>query len=93
MTDESQNARRESANRRETERRPAAGEIELELETRIVRGRGENLSRSGAFFYSGDELRVRLRIEGEERVRTGRLVRLERVSHDETGFAVELDPD
>jgi hypothetical protein len=80
--------------RRSDDRREVEAELAISVPAAELRGRAENLSQAGVFFFSGQSLRVRVEIEtadGRE-IRAGRLVRVERMSRDSTGFAVEFDP-
>ena len=46
-------------------------------------------------FFTDSSLKVTVEIheDGAKRKRTGRLVRVQRMSLDSTGFAVEFDPE
>ncbi|MCE9595978.1 MAG: PilZ domain-containing protein [Planctomycetes bacterium] len=80
-------------NRRRAPRRESEAAIKVSLETGSLAGRAENLSAAGVFFFSADNVRVRVEIEdgGKTTVRSGRLVRVESISDDSSGFAIEFD--
>ena len=80
--------------RRGKHRKAASSRIEVSVETGSLVGQTQNTSSAGVFFFSESNLRVRVRIEQEGGLleRTGRLVRVERMSEDSTGFAIEFDP-
>ena len=82
-----------AAERRDKRRNPAKTQIEVRVETSSLAGKTQNLSRAGVFFFSDSDLRVQVTIEQEDGPleRTGRLVRVERMSEESTGFAIEFD--
>ena len=69
--------------------------MELTVETDSLSGRTQNLSGAGVFLFSDSPLRVSVSIDqdGETLTRQGRLVRVERMNADSTGYAIEFDPD
>jgi hypothetical protein len=80
---------RRSSTRQETDSR-----VRVAIETSEFGGQAENISPAGVFFFSADAVRVRVELEsrtGTRRYFTGRLVRVQRMSEDETGFAIEFD--
>ncbi len=79
--------------RRSDSRRSSQANLHVTLESTPFGGQAENLSQAGVFFFSGDRLRVKVEIQdGESRsVRSGHLVRVERMSSDMTGYAIEFD--
>jgi hypothetical protein len=79
--------------RRRSTRRDVDLEIEVQLGSQSVHGRAENISSAGIFLFSGEPLRVTVRVSEEGDVKTfpGRLVRVERLSPETTGYAVEFD--
>lgn len=79
--------------RRESTRRSVDVNLRVVLDSDEIRGRAENISQAGVFFFSGDHLRVTVHIEqeGDSRPYSGRIVRVERLSDDSTGFAIEFD--
>jgi len=80
--------------RRRHNRRSTQGNVQLTVDTEQVDGHVENISRSGVLFFSDGDLRVTVRVdmEGESTLRTGRLVRAQRMRGDSFGWAVEFDP-
>ena len=84
-----------TADRRSTERRAVEAELLLEIQTEAIQGVTDNLSQIGVLFFSEEPLRVRVEVDdaGHKRTYTGRLVRLQRMSERNTGFAVEFDRD
>ena len=82
-----------AAERRGDKRRHTSGRIELRIEGATLEGELDNISQSGVLFFTGADLRVSVRIEEEGRqvVRTGRLVRAQRVRAQHVGWAIEFD--
>ena len=82
--------------RRRSERQAHQAGLTLRLTTDSIRGITDNLSQIGVLFFSQEPLRVEVEVvdgDGETHVRTGRLVRVQRMSEANTGFAVEFDRD
>ena len=81
--------------RRASEREAYSAPMRLTIESPAMEGVTENISRVGVVFFSQSCLRVSVEIEedGQRRVRRGRLVRVQRMSMENTGFAVEFDPE
>ena len=81
--------------RRAGERRSAAAPLRITLERPVFDGVCDNLSETGVFFTSTERLRVTVELEegGRRRVLHGHLVRVQRMSADSTGYAIELDRD
>ena len=81
--------------RRRSERIPMRAPLEMTVETAQLVGTTDNLSSIGVLFFSDDPLRVSIRVEveGEEKLISGRLVRVQRMSDQSTGFAVEFEPE
>ena len=79
--------------RRRTVRRDTDIQLRIAVDTENIRGRAENISQAGVFFFSGDTLRVTVHIEqdGATKAYPGQLVRVERLSPETTGFAIEFD--
>lgn len=69
--------------------------VRLQLDATALSGTSENISGVGILFFTDDSLRVTVEIEedGRTRTRSGRLVRVQRMTLDSTGFAVEFDPE
>jgi PilZ domain len=82
------------SDRRRHDRRTSHGTVRLTVDTKEVEGALENVSRSGLLFFSDGDLRVTVQIQENEKtnVRTGRLVRAQRMRGESIGWAVELDP-
>jgi hypothetical protein len=80
-------------NRRRAPRLDSEAEINVTFEAGSLAGRAENLSAAGVFFFSADKVRVRVEVKdgGKSTVRSGRLVRVESISDDSSGFAIEFD--
>ncbi len=76
-------------------RQPHRAEVLLRPSDQTIAGHSENVSKEGIMFYSRGDLRVSVEFEGPggPQKRTGRIVRVNRVSAEETGMAVELDPE
>ena len=60
-----------------------------------IQGLSDNVSREGIMFYTEGDLRVSVEFDGPDgrQRRSGRVVRVNRVSDEETGMAVEFDPE
>ena len=58
-----------------------------------VTGVGTNVSQTGAYFVTGDEIPVELTLEkkGRQKVVYGKIVRLEQISEGSQGVAIEFD--
>ena len=67
--------------------------VSVTLENPAFAGRADSLSAAGVFFFSADRLRVRVEYEagGVRQTRTGCLVRVQRMSAETTGYAIEFD--
>ena len=78
--------------RRRAERVDHRAPLKLSLETSELQGTTENISGVGVLFFTEGSLRVSVELEGGK-VRSGRLVRVQRMSLENTGFAVEFDPE
>ena len=62
------------------------------MQTSELTGMTENISGVGVLFFTQGSLRVQVELE-DGMVRTGRLVRVQRLSLEDTGIAVEFDPE
>jgi hypothetical protein len=82
------------SDRRRHNRRSTQAQVRLSVDTNEVLGYVENISRSGLLFFSDGDLRVSVQLEedGKTSVRSGRLVRAQRMRGDSFGWAVEFDP-
>ncbi len=85
----------ELANRRRAGRRALQSELTLKVKSEFITGVSDNFSHIGVLFFSKEPLRVEVEVEedGETRTYSGRLVRVQRMSAENTGFAVEFDRD
>ncbi len=81
--------------RRASQREERRSPLRLTIDSLSMEGVTENLSGVGVLFFSEASLRVSVEMEenGQKRVRRGRLVRVQRMSLENTGFAVEFDPE
>lgn len=81
--------------RRAEARLPKNLPVRLSVDSADLHGISENISGVGVLFFTESSLKVTIEIneEGAKRTRTGRLVRVQRMSLDSTGFAVEFDPE
>ena len=79
--------------RRARERSASYSNLRVRLETLAFEGVSDNLSEAGVYFTSSERLRVTVELEGSEgwRVLSGRLVRVQGMSPDSTGYAIEFD--
>jgi hypothetical protein len=79
--------------RRKSNRRDSDVHLEVEVESRTIEGRAENISSAGVFFFADGPLQVNVKIvqDGHSQTYTGKLVRVERLSPETTGFAIEFD--
>lgn len=84
-----------TADQRRMTRKTLEAEIRMRMETTVVTGQSDNISRAGILFYSEEPIRVSIDVEegGVLRTHHGRLIRLQRISDSNTGLAVEFDPD
>ena len=81
--------------RRAQVREDSNEELHLTIETASLDGVTENVSGIGVLFFTEGDLRVSVDMKegGVRTTRKGRLVRVQRMSMDNTGFAVEFDPE
>lgn len=81
------------SDRRRHDRRATQGKVRLTVDTPVVEGFVENISRSGLLFFSDGDLRVSIQVDeaGKVSTRTGRLVRAQRMRGESFGWAVEFD--
>ena len=82
-----------AADRRTDKRRRSAGKVKLMIDAATLDGEMDNVSQSGVLFFTGADLRVSVEVEenGEQVVKTGRLVRAQRVRPEHVGWAIEFD--
>lgn len=83
----------DSAERRAVARNSSSLPVSITLENSEFTGRADNLGPMGVFFFSADRLRVRVEYQEDGRTltRSGCLVRVQRMSAETTGYAVEFD--
>ena len=79
--------------RRRSSRRDSDLRLSVTPATAEIHGRAENISSAGVFFFCDEPLQVTVRIEqdGHSQTYSGRLVRVERLSPETTGYAIEFD--
>ncbi len=79
--------------RRRAERRETSAQLLIVIETTQFSGRADNLSEHGVFFFSNEQVRVQVRVDdgGVEKRFAGRIVRVQQMSKQESGFAIEFD--
>jgi len=87
------NASATAAERRTDKRRRSAGKVLLRIDASELEGEMDNLSSSGVLFFTGADLRVSVQLveNGQPVVRSGRLVRAQRVRAEHVGWAIEFD--
>lgn len=83
----------DTADRRRSRRVESDVDVRMTVAAAELRGRAENVSASGVLFLTDASLRVTVEIgEGAaRRVRTGKLVRAQRISGENVGWAIEFD--
>lgn len=83
----------DTVERRRAERHDVVAELKLRVQSDTIEGVADNFSHIGVLFFSEEPLRVQVEVvqDGEPRVFPGRLVRVQRMSERNTGFAVEFD--
>ena len=81
------------SDRRRASRRDSDIQLEVQLDPSAIRGQAENISTAGVFFFSRDPLNVTVKIHDADssQTYTGKLVRVERLSPETTGYAIEFD--
>jgi hypothetical protein len=79
--------------RRAIVRSGVSAALRITLENPTFAGRADSIGNAGVFFFSPDRLRVRVEYQenGEPRARTGYLVRVQRMSAETNGYAIEFD--
>lgn len=76
--------------RRRTERGPLAGRVTVEMAPEPIVGPGQNISEEGVFFVAETSLRVRVKIDGEERWLDGEVVRVQSMGEGRVGMAIKF---
>lgn len=79
--------------RRRASRRDADVHLEVQIDSESIHGQAENISAAGVFFFSRDPLKVTVKLHDgvTSQSYSGKLVRVERLSQETTGFAIEFD--
>ncbi len=95
MSEPSDDPASQTADMRKHPRIPESGQVSMFSEEQRLSGSVSNVSDGGVMYLSGESLRVTVEIEqeGNRSIRTGRLVRVQRVNSDETAYAVEFDTE
>lgn len=67
--------------------------MRLTIDAAVLSGEVDNVSKSGMLLFTGNDLRVHVEYqeEGVTRQRSARLVRVQRMRADHTGWAIEFD--
>lgn len=78
---------------RRVPRLPADGTVRVLLHTDDLSGQTENVSSAGILLLSDEPLRVSVEFGGSsaDQVRSGRLVRVQRMEDGRSGLAIEFD--
>jgi hypothetical protein len=84
-----------TADQRRKSRRSLEASVTMRLETPVLSGLGDNISRAGLLFFTDEPIRVTVEVQEENGTRSyrGCLIRLQRMSESSTGLAVEFDPE
>ena len=84
-----------TTDQRRTNRRALEAGVTMRIETSVIAGQSDNISRAGILFYSDQPVRVTIEVADPSGPRTyhGRLIRLQRMSESSTGLAVEFDAE
>ena len=80
--------------KRGSRREPTRASFHIEVTPTTIEGAGRDLSDSGASLITSDALKVRVRIRdefGEEREVDARIVRIESVTEESWGIALQFD--
>jgi len=85
----------QTADMRKHDRVPEVGSLSMFSEEQRLQGQISNVSEGGVMFLSGESLRITVEIEreGTRSIRSGRLVRVQRMNADDTAYAVEFDDE
>jgi len=84
-----------TTDQRRTDRKALEAGVTMHVETSVLLGQSDNVSRAGILFYSDQPVRVTIELADPSGPRRyhGKLIRLQRMSESSTGLAVEFDPD
>jgi len=87
------NALAAKSDRRVAERVETEEPLNISVESVSIRGRAENVSKSGVLFFTDENLRVTVELEEDGVVKrlSGSVVRLQAMRGQSTGWAVEFD--
>lgn len=79
--------------KRSTNRKNTCSEFVLTIDGAQIEGAGSNISPTGAYFVTCDEIPVELVIRGkhEERTVAARIVRIDRISKGSRGMALRFE--
>ena len=79
--------------KRSTSRQPSRARFKVKVDESLMEGMGTNISQTGAYFVTCDEVMVELKIEGVHGRRDvpARIVRMDRISESSFGIAVRFD--
>ena len=79
--------------RRKAERHATNAPLRVTLNTAQFAGRADNLSENGVYLFSADRLRVTVELDTDAGPVTyqGKLVRVQQMNAEETGFAIEFE--
>jgi hypothetical protein len=79
--------------RRRAERRETTARLLVVIETPQFNGHADNLSEHGVFFSTNERVRVQVHVDedGEQKCYLGKIVRVQQMNAQETGFAIEFD--
>ncbi len=82
-----------AADRRRNPRRATPAEVSIDFEGSSLQGAGRNISDSGLYFVTSDELKVHVTIEhnGQKTQVPARLVRIDDVTPSTWGVALKFD--
>jgi hypothetical protein len=82
-----------TSDRRRDPRKEIRARVRMRVDTSELGGDAANVSSGGILFFSHGDLRVTLTIEenGSRVLRSGRLVRAQRIRGAQIGWAVEFD--
>lgn len=84
---------RPRSDKRGSRRATTTASYVMHIDAALLHGAARNLSDGGAYVVTGEDLRIQLtlREHGQERVRRGRILRIEHVAAGTFGIAVQFD--
>jgi hypothetical protein len=79
--------------KRSTQRQPTRAQFCMKVNIDSMEGVGSNISQTGAYFITCDEIPVELTIEGKHKSidAVGQIVRVDRISEGSIGIAIKFD--